>query len=262
MQEAATSILIGRTQQADGLNRMVVWSLAVHSLLLLGIVLMPRDWLRIAKEQEAAPMMISLGPAGQADTGGMTAITSAPVQRAEPEAKPVNTPPAPKAPEMTIPEPDLKPKPVLKPVDKPLDKSAAKKPTVGPEVKSGAARAQSASAAQVPFGGLADQTGGSATGGVRTDVANFCCPEYIDSMTRQIRSNWDQRQGAFGMSVIRFTIRRDGMLTNVEVDKTSGNQLLDFESRRAVLQTRQLSPLPDRFDRPALTVYITFDYKR
>jgi periplasmic protein TonB len=262
VQEAATSILIGRNQQADGLNRMVVWSLAVHSMLLLAIVLMPRDWLRIAKEQEAAPMMISLGPAGQADTGGMTAITSAPVQRAEPEAKPVNTPPAPKAPEMTIPEPDLKPKPVLKPVDKPLDKSAAKKPTVGPEVKSGAARAQSASAAQVPFGGLADQTGGSATGGVRTDVANFCCPEYIDSMTRQIRSNWDQRQGAFGMSVIRFTIRRDGMLTNVEVDKTSGNQLLDFESRRAVLQTRQLSPLPDRFDRPALTVYITFDYKR
>ena len=82
MQEAATSILIGRNQQADGLNRMVVWSLAVHSMLLLGIVLMPRDWLRVAKEQEAAPMMISLGPAGQADTGGMTAITSAPVQRA------------------------------------------------------------------------------------------------------------------------------------------------------------------------------------
>ena len=66
MQEAATSILIGRNQQADGLNRMVVWSLAVHSVLLLGIVLMPRDWLRVAKEQEAAPMMISLGPAGQA----------------------------------------------------------------------------------------------------------------------------------------------------------------------------------------------------
>ena len=98
MQEAATSILIGRHQQADGLNRMVVWSLAVHSMLLLGIVLMPRDWLRVSKEQEAAPMMISLGPAGQADTGGMTAITSAPVQRAEPEANPVNTPTAPKAP--------------------------------------------------------------------------------------------------------------------------------------------------------------------
>ena len=75
MQEAATSILISRNQQADGLNRMVVWSLAVHSVLLLGIVLMPRDWLRITKEQEAAPMMISLGPAGQADTGGMTAIS-------------------------------------------------------------------------------------------------------------------------------------------------------------------------------------------
>jgi TonB family protein len=262
VQEAVTGILIGRSQEAEGLNRMVVVSLVVHSLLLLAVVLMPRDWLRVSREPEVTPMMISLGPAGQADTGGMTAITSAPVQRSEPDAKPVNTPPAAKAPEMTIPEPDPKAKPVTKPVDKPLDKSTTKKPTVGPELKTGAARAQSSSAAQVPFGGLADQTGGSATGGVRLDVANFCCPEYVDSMTRQIRSNWDQRQGAAGMSIVRFTIRRDGVLVNVNVDKPSGNPLLDFESRRAVLATKQLSPLPDRFDQPTLTVYLTFEYKR
>ena len=61
---------------------------------------------------------------------------------------------------------------------------------------------------------------------------------------------------------MKFTIRRDGMLTNVEVEKTSGNPLLDLESRRAVLDTRQLPPLPDRVHRPTLTVYLTFDYKR
>ncbi len=42
-------------------------------------------------------------------------------------------------------------------------------------------------------------------------------------MTQRIRSNWDQKQGAAGQTVVKFTIRRDGMLTNVEVEKTSGN---------------------------------------
>ncbi len=61
---------------------------------------------------------------------------------------------------------------------------------------------------------------------------------------------------------MKFTIRRDGMLVNVEVEKSSGNPLLDLESRRAVYNTRQLPALPAQFDRPTLTVYLTFDYLR
>ena len=133
-----------------------------------------------------------------------------------------------------------------KPVQKPIEKSTTKKPSTGPEIKSGAARVVTPNAAQVPFGGLAERAGGSSTGGLRLDVANFCCPDYIETMNRRIRSNWDQQQGAAGQTVVKFTIRRDGMLTNVEVEKASGNPLLDLESRKAVLTTRQLPPLPDR----------------
>ena len=96
-------------------------------------------------------------------------------------------------------------------------------------------------AAQVPFGGLAERAGGSSAGGPQLDVANFCCPEYIETMTQRIRSNWDQQQGAAGQTIVKFTIRSDGMLTNVEVEKSSGNPLLDLESRRAVLTTRAAS---------------------
>jgi TonB family protein len=207
-------------------------------------------------------MMISLGPSGTADTGGMTAITSAPVQAESPaDAKPVPRP-AEKTPEMLAPAPEVKPKAAEKPVDKPIEKSATKKPSTGPEIKSGAARVVTPNAAQVPFGGLAERAGVSNTGGVKLDVANFCCPDYIETMTQRIRSNWDQRQGVAGQTTVKFTIRRDGMLTNVEVEKTSGNPLLDLESRRSVLNTRQLPPLPARFDQPALTVYLTFDYMR
>lgn len=260
MQEAVSSILIGRSRQADGLNRMVLVSLIVHGVLLTTLVFVPRDWLRTAPEEQSAPMMISLGPSGTADTGGNTAITTAPVQAESPtDAKPVVRP-AEKEPEMVAPEPDVKP--AQKPVQKPIEKSTTKKPSTGPEIKSGAARVVTPNAAQVPFGGLAERSGASSTGGVRLDVANFCCPDYIETMTRRIRSSWDQRQGAAGQTIVKFTIRRDGMLVNVEDYKKSGNDLLDMESRRAILATRQLPPLPDQFDRPALTVYLTFDYIR
>ncbi len=87
---------------------------------------------------------------------------------------------------------------------------------------------------------------GSAPAGRRSTLANFCCPEYIETMTERIRSNWDEQQGAAGQAVVKFTVRRDGMLTYVEIAKTSGNPRLDLESRRAVLATRQVPALPDR----------------
>jgi protein TonB len=262
MQEAVSSILIGRSREADGLNRMLVVSLVIHAVLMTAIVLLPRDWLRIQPEEQATPMMISLGPSGTADTGGMTAITSRPVQEETLEAKPMPAPPAAKTPEMVEPAPEMKSKPLPKPVEKPIEKSSTRKPSTGAEVKSGAARVETPRASQVPFGGLAERSGVSSTGGVRLDVANFCCPEYVETMSQRIRSNWDKRQGAAGQTVVRFTIRRDGMLTNIEVEKTSGNDLLDLQSRVAIHNTRQLPPLPAQFDKPTLTVYLTFDYMR
>jgi TonB family protein len=260
MQEAVSSILIGRSREADGFSRMLVVSLVIHGACLTALLLVPREWLQTAREERVPPIVISLGPSGTADTGGMTAITTRAVQ-AEADAKPVNTPPAAKVPEMVAPVPEVKPQPV-KPVSKPLEKSATKKPTTGPEIKSGAARVITPNAAQVQFGGLAERASGSSAGGPQLDVANFCCPEYIETMTQRIRSNWDQQQGATGQSIVKFTIRRDGMLANVEVEKSSGNPLLDLESKRAVLNTRQLPPLPEQFNRPTLTVYLNFDYKR
>ena len=174
----------------------------------------------------------------------------------------MNAPPAPKVPEMVAPAPDVKPKPVTKPIEKPVEKSSTRKPSTGAEVRSGAARVETPNASQVPFGGLAERAGSSSSGGPRLDVANFCCPEYVDTMNQRIRSNWDQKQGAAGQTVVKFTIRRDGVLVNVEVEKTSGNPLLDLESKRAVINTRQLAALPAQFDRPTLTVLLTFDYLR
>ena len=102
-------------------------------------------------------------------------------------------------------------------------------PTAGAEIKTGSARVNTGGAA-IPFGGLAQ---GGGAGGVQLDV-NCCCPEYLTQMVQKIRSNWNANQGAGGQPIIKFVIRRDGML-NVELERSSGQALLDSRSasRRA-----------------------------
>lgn len=261
MQEAVSTILIDRAREVEGVNRMVTLSVAVHAAIIAALLLMPASWRTAAPKAEAVRMIISLGGAPGPDAGGMTQMANRAVQAvAPPAAKPVPVaPPAAKVPDMAVPDRTSKVTPRT-PVSKAPDKSASRKVTTGPEVKSGAARVETGGA-QVPFGGLSTSSSGG-TGGVRLDVGNFCCPEYITTMVQRIRENWNERQGAAGQATVKYTIRRDGMLANVEVEKSSGNPMLDLESRRAVLMTRQLPPLPREYTEPALTVHLVFDYKR
>jgi TonB family protein len=261
VQEAVSAILHERARQTEGWGRTITLSFGVHVALLAGLVLMPAEWRSSRKPPEANIMTISLGgPAGQ-DTGGMTAIADKAVQElAKPNApKVAETPPAPKAPEMIEPDRIAKPNPA-RPVRKPDDTSKSRAPSTGAEIRSGAARVTTGGAA-VPFGGLASSSKGGGDG-VTLDAQNFCCPEYIALMRQRIYQRWNSNQGASGEPVIKFTIRRDGMLTQVELEKSSGQALLDLEARRAVLTTMQLPPLPREFDGDHLTVHLTFEFRR
>jgi TonB family protein len=191
----------------------------------------------------------------------MTSMAGRAVQEiAKPNARATDTPPAAKTPEMVEPKSVVKPVPTpTRPIAKPDDTSKSRTPTAGTEIKTGSARVNTGGAA-VPFGGLAQ--GGGGTGGVQLDVKNFCCPEYLAQMVQKIRQNWNANQGAGGQPVIKFTIRRDGMLTNVELEKSSGQDLLDLEARRAVIKTMQLPALPREFPESSLTVHLTFDFNR
>ena len=262
MHEAVSDILDLRTRQSEGLSRMVVVSLAAHVALLAAVVLMPADWRSGKTKEKLRPMFISLGGSVGPNAGGMTQLSGRSVQAvAPPDVKPkVEPPPAAKAPEMSVPDPKLTPKPRSSTkIEKPVDKSSSRKPTTGPEVKTGDARADTG-AAPIPFGGLS--TGGGGTGGVQINVGDFCCPEYIAAMNQRITENWNRNQGAAGTAVMKFTIQRDGTMTGIEVDQSSRNPVLDLESRRSLITTRQLPPLPAAFTRPTLTVLLTFEYKR
>jgi TonB family protein len=263
MREAVSDVLIARSQHAEGLGRMVVLSFAAHVVLVAALAIVPSGWLRSEPELQSTPITISLGGAPGPDAGGRNQISARPVQTvAPPEPKvPFTRAPAEKPPEMVAPEP-AKPaaKTPTKPVQKPVERSTTRKPIAGEEIRSGTARVDTGG---VPaFGQTGLSTAGGGGFGAKLDVGDFCCPEYVQTMVQMIRAQWKQNQGAAGQVVVKFTIRRDGMLTNVEVAQSSSNPLLDLESRRAVLYTRQLPPLPAQFDRPTLTVHLLFEYKR
>jgi TonB family protein len=78
----------------------------------------------------------------------------------------------------------------------------------------------------------------------------------------RIRGNWDQRVETTGVTIVFFTIQRDGTLNNYKVERSSGAQVLDNNALRAISRTKQLPPLPAAFPNPTLPVHLTFEYKR
>jgi TonB family protein len=258
--DSVTQILLDRSRQADGIGRLVLLSFAAHAAIIAALAFTPGAW---GHHEDNAPVMtIQLGGA-PGPIQGRAAISAKPVPEAAPEtAKPkLEAPPALAKPEMVEPLKNVKPLPkaVAKPApEKKEPQLHGRTPTTGPEVKQGAARVDTGGAT-VPFGGLA--TGGGGAGAAYTDIQNFCCPDYLQTMTRLIQANWNQHQGQDGTNQVKFTILRDGTITDVSIE-TPNVQFLDLASLRAVESTRRLPPLPPQYTADRLTVHLVFQYKR
>lgn len=256
--EAVSHVLASRAAEPSGLRRMVVVSFAAHVALTAAFLLMPALGPREDAPREI--MSISLGGAPGPNVGGMTPMGGRTVQAPAPEPlKPRQvTPPAMKAPEMTLPTAKPAPKPPPKPPVKQAPETArSRTPSTGPEPAEGSTT--------VDTGGRGTQfglsRGGGGTGGY-VDAANFCCPDYLSTMTQLIQRNWNSRQQVAGRTVMKFTIERDGRISSMEVERSSGYFALDQMSQRALLLTRQFPPLPAQYPESQLTVHLIFEYQR
>jgi TonB family protein len=259
-----SDILRDRMQTPAGLRRMISASVTVHLLLATLLVFGPGGIMKKRGQIDRTVMTISLSGAGQGpDVGGLTPLSGRPVQtQAPPEEllkrEPVR-PPAAKTSEMTMPLPNAKtsratPAPTVKQAP---DDARGRTPTRGAQTSEGNAVAET----RVRGQGFGLSTGGGVGTGSSLDVADFCCPEYIATMVVRIRQAWQQNQGATGQALVKFTIQRDGRLTDAEIEKPSGTSTLDLAALRAVLSTRTLPPLPDAFPNPTLTVHLNFQYQ-
>jgi TonB family protein len=259
--DAVTEVLIDRSRQVDRLTQMVVLSLAAHAVMITAVTLSGQLWPTSSVD---TPHVMTISLAGGDDTfQGHNPVSAKTVQQQVPDTvKPKNdTPPA-------LPKPDMVEQiSTKKPEPKPIAKPDLKKeptpihgatPTQGKTVVQGTARVQTGQTAAIPFGGLA--TGGGPIGGAQTDVADFCCPEYLSILSQTVYGNWQSKQGATGINKVKFTIQRDGTITDVSVEKSAG-PFLDLASERALEQTKRLPPLPAAFTLPRLTVHLSFEYK-
>lgn len=261
-----TDVLRDRMSEPGGFERMATLSVVAHGALLALVLLAPGKWWTERVPVPRTVMTIMLGgAAGGPENGGLTSAGGRPVQAvAPPEEAPrreAARPPAAKTPEMTLPNPKARPvKAAPTPVVKEAPEEArGRTPTRGAQPSPGEAIAETTARGQ-GFGGLS--TGGGSGFGSYLDVANFCCPDYIALMTERIRANWRPQAEVTGEAVVKFTILRDGRLTEVALEKSSGYSALDLTAQRAVYTTRQLPPLPGAFPDATLTVHLNFQYQR
>jgi TonB family protein len=257
-----SDVLRDRMHEADGLQRAVGVSFALHAAFVATLLLAPGGWLRPARSVPVPVMTISLGGGAGPNSGGMTAAGGQPVQVQRPPEEIKREPPRPpaaKAPEMTVPLPNARPRKSTSapPVTQAPDEARGRTPTRGERTAAGSATAETGVRGQ----GFGLSTGGGPGAGSTLDVADFCCPEYIATMLQRIYTVWQQNQGAIGECVVKFTIQRDGTIVNTDVEKTSGNPALDAASKRSIVMTRQLPPLPSAFPNPTLTVHLNFRYQ-
>jgi len=119
------------------------------------------------------------------------------------------------------------------PVKQAPDEAHGRAPTHGPEPRTGNEVVETGARGL----GFGLSTGGGPGTGSTLDVADFCCPQYIAVMIERIRSAWSQHAEVAGTTVIKFTIERDGRITETSVEKTSGYETLDIAARTAVAIT-------------------------
>jgi len=274
--EAVTAVLLDRAREPRGLSRTLAGSLALHAFVVAAVVFGPARWLTGAvSDAPKVVMNVSLGGAGRGpDVGGANPLGGRPVQQVEskaPSARPEPVrPPAAKTPAMALPAPAVAKKPRGKPakaepakpeppppeVKQAPEGATGRTPITGPEEKFGSSFAETG----VSGLGLGLATGGGGTGS-SLDVGDFCCPEYLGIMARRIKENWDLRQGVSATTVMRFTILRDGRITDIGVEQSAG-YVLDLTAQRSLQRVRQLPPLPAAYTFPTLTVYLKFEYLR
>ena len=239
-----TDVIVARQQRPEPFTGMLAWSIVAHAAVLTFLLFGPMDWNLAADEVPNPVMTISLAGAPGPRNGGITQTGGRAVVAPPLESRQVAMPPPPPRPEERI-----------VPTETPRPPRAAPPPKEEPQA--GVTRTDTGTRGQ----GFGLTTGGSGGTGVQLDVANFCCPEYIEQMVTLLQRNWQAGQGVGGVTIMRATITRGGSFEGVIVERTSGFLALDLAAERALLTTR-LPELPPQFPNPSLTVHLTFEYQR
>ena len=176
--------------------------------------------------------------------------TIAPVE-AEPEPEPVAEP-EPEAVSPKIP-PKTEEKPKAKEKTSEKKEPVAKTPEKHPE-KPGK------SAPSAPGVATADSAV-SGSNRMKIQIPDFPFAYYLNILKIRIQENWRPPPGRREResAVVGFVISRQGKISNVVLEKSSGKYQFDQAAQRAVIYANPLPPLPADFLEDFLAVHIEFE---
>jgi protein TonB len=157
----------------------------------------------------------------------------------------------------------------------PLVAPTRTRPAPAPPARATPTPARTARAGQADGAPRTDATtaprAGSSTGGrgadvatIRTDGIAFPAPGYLNNIVRQVYVRFSPPSRFANRplrSEVSFLIGRDGAVSEIRVEQSSGEYAFDLEARSAIEaagSTRSFGPLPKEWLDDVLRVYLTF----
>ncbi|MDD5131551.1 MAG: TonB family protein [bacterium] len=92
------------------------------------------------------------------------------------------------------------------------------------------------------------------------DVKDFNYQYYLNSLTKQVKSNWDINQIASHKVVVYFLIERDGTIKDLKIEKSSGVDFYDQLALKAILRCQKFLPLPEGYQEKELNIHFHFNH--
>ena len=178
-------------------------------------------------------------------------------RRSSPPAARPTRPPAREtpAPVPTEPEPEVTAPPVAEPPVAQASESAMAAPD-----QRATPRPTPPPAPPSDGGGRGLSLGGAGDTGPAAGIpSDFHFAYYVQRMLALIEARWYKPAAPAGTQArARFTIARDGKLSRIELEESSGNSSFDRAALRALYAANPLPPLPPAYAQSSLTVHLTF----
>ncbi len=97
---------------------------------------------------------------------------------------------------------------------------------------------------------------------LQVEGKNFTDDFYLNLIITKIANNWlnPLRGGRKISTVIYFKIQKNGDVTDIEIEKSSGNKLFDQSAKRAVMASSPLPSLPESYTGDFLGVHFEFQH--
>jgi TonB family protein len=87
----------------------------------------------------------------------------------------------------------------------------------------------------------------------------FQFPWYLEEIYRKVSRNWRPPSRTALKTTVHFRIARNGRLSDVEIENSSGNFLFDQAALRAIEASSPMPPLPAEYGGDWLGVFFDFD---